>query len=71
MAPPPPNSPARVPLLLQGRTVESILDALREAGHWHHQVSNEELITNLTPEATRCLCSPACSPEMRSPCVRL
>jgi hypothetical protein len=38
MASPPPNSPARVPLL-QGRTVESILDALREAEHWHHQVS--------------------------------
>lgn len=38
MASPSPNSPARVPLL-QGRTVESILDVLREAEHWHHQVS--------------------------------
>jgi hypothetical protein len=38
MASPAPNSPARVPLL-QGRTGESILDALREAEHWHHQVS--------------------------------
>ena len=38
MASPPPNSPARVPLP-QGRTVESILDILREAEHWHHQVS--------------------------------